>query len=252
MSENLPAPIVESIAISNAASVGNQPAILANLALANQIFNTNLQQQIILTQQQVMNQLTMATLARCVSLITTSFPGTADSKEIIAALEGLNQCLETTKKMAEVSNAVMNSGSNGSGKPQAASSTVDGSVGKPGPAGETAKPAASLPPEIVEQVAISALKSISEQPAMLSNLAYSNSVTNNNIAAQNAVANQQALNELGISVLGKTVNVISNLGPVEAKAAQEILTGNSVAETIADLKAVLAAFNGGKYERSTP
>jgi len=250
--ENLPAPIVESIAISNATSIGDQPAILANLALANQIFNNNLQQQIILTQQQVMNQLTMATLARCVSLITTSFPGTADSKEIVAALEGLNQCLETTKRMAEVSNTALSGGNNGSGKPQASFSAADGAVGKPGPAGETAKPAASLPPEIVEQVAVSGLKSIAEQPAMLSNLAYSNSITNTNLAAQNAVANQQALNELGVSVLGKTVNVISNLGPVEARAAQEILTGNSVAEMIADLKAVLAAFNSGKYERTTP
>jgi hypothetical protein len=246
MSESsLPDSIVESFAISNASSIAEQPAILANLALANQIFNNNIQQQIILTQQQVMNQLTMATLARCVSLINTSFPGTADSQEIIAALDGLNQCLETTKKIAEVSNAVMNGGnnavmnggSNASTRTNAASSVQDGAAGKP---------ASTLPAELVEQVAAVNLNSVAVQPAMLSNLAYSNVVLNTNLAAQNAVANQQALNEAGVSVLGKTVNIVSNLGPVEAKAAQEILTGNTVAEQIADLKAALAAFNGGK------
>jgi|SRR5579863_9890259 5-enolpyruvylshikimate-3-phosphate synthase len=101
----------------------------------------------------------------------------------------------------------------------------------------------SLDPGVVEAVAIGNLKSISEQPAMLSNLAYSNTVANTNLAAQNAVANQQALNELGISVLGKTVNVVSNLGPLEAKSAQEILTGNTMGELIADLKAATANLN---------
>ena len=101
----------------------------------------------------------------------------------------------------------------------------------------------SLDPGTVEAVAIGNLKSISEQPAMLSNLAYSNTVANTNLAAQNAVANQQALNELGVSVLGKTVNVVSNLGPLESKSAQEILTGNTVAEMIAELKAATANLN---------
>jgi 5-enolpyruvylshikimate-3-phosphate synthase len=98
---------------------------------------------------------------------------------------------------------------------------------------------ASLDP-VTEAVAISSLKSISEQPAMLSNLAYSNTVVNTNLAAQNAVANQQAINELGVSILGKMVNVISNLGPLEAKSAQEILSGNTLAEQISDLKAATA------------
>lgn len=96
---------------------------------------------------------------------------------------------------------------------------------------------------VIDAVSIGNLKSIAEQPAMLSNLAYSNTVANTNLAAQNAVANQQALNELGISVLGKTVNVVSNLGPLEAKSAQEILTGNALAEMIADLKAVTSNLN---------
>jgi hypothetical protein len=77
---------------------------------------------------------------------------------------------------------------------------------------------------------------------MLSNLAYSNTVTNTNLAAANAVANQQAMNQLGIAVTGKTVTLIENLGPLEAKSATEVFTGNSVAEELIDLKGAIQAF----------
>jgi hypothetical protein len=101
----------------------------------------------------------------------------------------------------------------------------------------------SLDAGVVEAVAIGNLKSISEQPAMLSNLAFSNTITNTNLSAQNAVANQQAINELGVSILGKTVNVVSNIGPLESKSAQEILTGNTMGELISNLKAATENLN---------
>lgn len=69
MADSLPPDIVQAIAISNAKSIGEQPAVLANLALAQQIFNQNMQQQIALSQQQAMNQVHMATAARAVTLI---------------------------------------------------------------------------------------------------------------------------------------------------------------------------------------
>jgi hypothetical protein len=69
MADSLPAEVVQAIAISNAKSIGEQPAVLANLALAQQIFNQNMQQQIALSQQQAMNQVQMAAAARAVSLI---------------------------------------------------------------------------------------------------------------------------------------------------------------------------------------
>lgn len=69
MADSLPADVVQAIAISNAKSIGEQPAVLANLALAQQIFNQNMQQQIALSQQQAMNQVHMATAARAVTLI---------------------------------------------------------------------------------------------------------------------------------------------------------------------------------------
>lgn len=90
---------------------------------------------------------------------------------------------------------------------------------------------------IIEAVAIGNLKSIAEQPAMLSNLAYSNTVVNTNLSMQNAVSNQQAMNELGVAVTGKTINRLINLGPLEAVSVTQILTGNTVAEEKLDLSA---------------
>ncbi len=69
MADSLPAEIVQAIAISNAKSIGEQPAVLANLALAQQIFNQNMQQQIALSQQQAMNQVQMAAAAKCITMI---------------------------------------------------------------------------------------------------------------------------------------------------------------------------------------
>lgn len=96
--------------------------------------------------------------------------------------------------------------------------------------------------ETVTVIGVTNLKSVGEQPAMLSNLAYSNTVSNTNLSHQNAVSNQQAMNELAISVVGKTVNKVSDLGPLEARSAVDILTNDEVAQTMADLKATLQAF----------
>jgi|GEM_PF-3703281 len=70
MANALPDEIVQSIAISNAKSIGEQPAILANMALANQVLNNNLQQQMAISQQNAMNQVILATMSKCVALIT--------------------------------------------------------------------------------------------------------------------------------------------------------------------------------------
>jgi hypothetical protein len=100
----------------------------------------------------------------------------------------------------------------------------------------------SFEKNIIEGVANGNLKSIAEQPAMLSNLAYSNTVANANLAAQNAVANQQAMNELGVAVTGKLVALVQNLEPLESKLATEIFTGDVVAQQLTDLKAAVQAF----------
>jgi hypothetical protein len=110
--------------------------------------------------------------------------------------------------------------------------------------------ATQLPSDIVQGVAIGNLKAISEQPAMLSNLAYSNTVANTNLSAQNAVANQQAMNQLGIAIVGKTTTEVYGLGPLEARSAVDILTNDEVAQTIADLKATVTAFAAQQANKS--
>ncbi|MEM7251277.1 MAG: FAD-binding monooxygenase [Pseudomonadota bacterium] len=76
----LPGDIVESISIANAKSIAEQPAILSNLALAQQVFNQNLAQQIALSTQQAMNQITMAAASKCVSMIAESTEADATDK----------------------------------------------------------------------------------------------------------------------------------------------------------------------------
>lgn len=65
----LPSDIVQAIAISNAKSIGEQPAILANLALSQQIFNQNLQQQNAVSHQQALNQIKLAVVGKFIAMI---------------------------------------------------------------------------------------------------------------------------------------------------------------------------------------
>ncbi|HEV2913203.1 MAG TPA: RebB family R body protein [Pyrinomonadaceae bacterium] len=99
-----------------------------------------------------------------------------------------------------------------------------------------------LPDDIRESIAIGNVKSVAEQPSMLSNLAYANQISNVNLSQQNAVSNQQALNQLGLSVTGKSVNLVANLSPMEAVATVKLDTGNDVAQQLADLQGTVAAF----------
>lgn len=109
--------------------------------------------------------------------------------------------------------------------------------------------------EVVSAVAIGNLKAISEQPAMLSNLAFANVVASNNLGQQNAVSNQRTVGELGLSVLAGGTNTVGNLGPMEARSAVDVLSNNELAQTIADLKSTLAAFtspSGGMQPTPLP
>ncbi|MDB9516058.1 RebB family R body protein [Roseofilum reptotaenium CS-1145] len=74
MPSALPGDIRESIAIANAKSVAEQPALLANLAFANVVANTNLSQQNALSNQQAMNQLAMTVTAKAVNKVSDLTP----------------------------------------------------------------------------------------------------------------------------------------------------------------------------------
>lgn len=87
--EGLPPGIVEAIAVANATSVGEQPAILANLALANQIANANLAQQYALTNQQALFQVQLAVVAKCVEVISRIDPTGPIAHEQLRAVTDL-------------------------------------------------------------------------------------------------------------------------------------------------------------------
>lgn len=103
-----------------------------------------------------------------------------------------------------------------------------------------------LDEQIVSAVATGNLKAISEQPALLSNLAYSNVLSTNNLGQQNAVSNQQAGNQISAPIVAKAVNTVSDLGPMDSRSAVDVLTNDELAQTIADLKAAVEAFAGSK------
>ena len=88
----LPNEIVQAIAVANAKSIGEQPAILANCALANQIFNANLQQQAALAQQQAMFQVLLATVSKVVSVILTDgVEGDEKKANVLKSLEFIDE-----------------------------------------------------------------------------------------------------------------------------------------------------------------
>ncbi len=119
----------------------------------------------------------------------------------------------------------------------------------PGPRPDPIKPAKGVSEsptaEIVTVLGLTSLNASASQPSRLSNLGYSNVTNNVNRGAQNAVANQQAHAKLTISVVGKSVNAVSNLGPLQARSSVDVLTNNAVGQTITDLKASLSAFDNG-------
>jgi hypothetical protein len=109
------------------------------------------------------------------------------------------------------------------------------------------RPAAANPlTDTAHVLEITSTEANGSQAARLTNLGQSNVIANFDRGAQNAVANQQAHAGLAVSVLGKTVNRVQNLGPLEARSSVDVFTGNEVAQAIGDLQASLAAFSQGQ------
>jgi hypothetical protein len=109
--------------------------------------------------------------------------------------------------------------------------------------GEIMSQDSNLPDNVRGSISIGNAKSIGEQPAMLSNLAFANLIANTNLSQQNALSNQQAMNQLAITVTSKAVNKISDLSPMEAVAATKLDTTNDIAQQLANLMASLQAFS---------
>jgi len=103
--------------------------------------------------------------------------------------------------------------------------------------------------ETASVLGVSSLTAIAGQPAGLANVNQSNVTANTNRGTQNAVANQQAHAQLALSVLGKTVNKVSNLAPLASRTSVDVLTDNATADEIASLKAAIEAFGGSGGRR---
>ena len=73
---------------------------------------------------------------------------------------------------------------------------------------DVSKPEPEVP---AEPMAIVDIRRVTEEPPMLSNLAFANMIANNNLLQQNAISKQQAMNQLGLTVTGQAINRVSNL-----------------------------------------
>ncbi|BBL71920.1 hypothetical protein [Methylogaea oryzae] len=102
-SNSLPNEIVQAIATANAESIGEQPAVLANLALAQEIFNRNMQQQIALSQQQALNLIQLAVVAKCVAIIdkldVSADP--AGTQQLVGGIKEILKCVSGLQEQAK-------------------------------------------------------------------------------------------------------------------------------------------------------
>jgi hypothetical protein len=94
--------VTEAVNFNEAKTIGEQPAILSNLALANQIFVNNLQQQLALGQVQAVNIVLLASVAKCVSLITSSGRvGPETSQALGEVMKVLREMNDLSKKIGD-------------------------------------------------------------------------------------------------------------------------------------------------------
>ncbi len=115
----------------------------------------------------------------------------------------------------------------------------------------------NLPGDIVESVALTSANGVAEQPAALANLSLGNLAQNVNQAQQNSVSIQQSQNSVQATTLGSVVKMLTSLGPLQAISAQELLTGDAVAQELGSLKAVVDTLNappsgGGSSSSGVP
>jgi hypothetical protein len=96
---------------------------------------------------------------------------------------------------------------------------------------------------VIKAGSLNSLAAEATQPAMVSNVSSANVISNINRSTQNAVSNQFAVSQLSLSIMGKAQSLIGSVQPMEAKAAQDVLTGNALAESLASLKAATERLN---------
>lgn len=107
MANDTPVPpvLADSLAASEFVLNAGNPQVLANLALANQIFVENLRQQNAVAQQQAFNHLTLAIVAKCAQLILAVDPKTV--AEVRPVLDNMLELLERLHRQAGAAGAAV-------------------------------------------------------------------------------------------------------------------------------------------------
>ena len=157
MSSGLPKAADEAIALGAAYAVGEQPSILANLALANTIANANLSQQNAVSNVQAMNSVTLAIVAKAAELIMA--PGAqsdaANLIKLVQTIMGEQSC--QTDTMDSTFKDILKSAAGGAAPTTSPEATPDDDSADAAPdatAEDTAfdETAEEAPPDLREQL----------------------------------------------------------------------------------------------------
>jgi hypothetical protein len=97
--------------------------------------------------------------------------------------------------------------------------------------------------QITDAVAQAGVEVLADAPAQALASVYQVTAQAVGLSMQNALANQQGMNSIDTSVTTQAVNLLYSI-PVAAGArgTNEIFSGNALAVTLAELRAVLASF----------
>ena len=97
--------------------------------------------------------------------------------------------------------------------------------------------------QITDAISQTNVKVLGDAPAESMGMLYQMMAQSTGMSMQNMVSNQQHKNTIDSAVVTGAVTLLYTLDvAAEAKATQEILSGNPVAETITALKGVLSGF----------
>lgn len=106
-----------------------------------------------------------------------------------------------------------------------------------------------LPAEVIEAVAIADVKNLGEAPALAAAISSHNAVH----AQSNYFAHSNRVNGMLEAAMARSIDLLQNVGPIEARSASQVATGHDVASQIAQMQASIAAGQqSAKTAQTTP
>lgn len=109
----------------------------------------------------------------------------------------------------------------------------------------------NLPESIQESVSVSD-SAIMQESAMLTNLLFSNAVSQANLSNQNAISKQQSLNEMGNVVLGKAVERLNTVDPMGVVVTQNLIEQFPLATSLLKGKSTKVSYQKKKLTPRQP